>query len=248
MKLNQFIALLKGSRGTSESALTKAYHMVSQSPRLVGILKTYKPRDEEGETLPSEGSLLQLRVPEIMDGVVDPLIRLLDLTATVDVGNTIAKQDVIVDGVTILEAVPVTTLLYLEKKLVDFATVVSKLPVLDPSEEWEPGDDGISWKTKPSTRVRTKKVPFVLEKSPATDKHQAQTEVLHEDKVVGDWTTIQYSGAISAKKQRELLTKVAKLRDAVKIAREAANNTEVTDFKIGAQIFDFLGWSGIVAE
>lgn len=241
MKLNQAIALLKGGKSDGEGALTRAYHLIQKGPLLSGVKKTYQPRDEDGEKLPAEGTKLQIRVPEVMSDVVPPLSRLLDLTAMVDLGNQTAVADVKVDGLTILQKVPVSTLLFLEKKLVDLAVFVNKLPVLDAAEEWQ-DDDGLSFKTVATSKVRTKKVPRVLEKAPATDKHPAQVEVWHEDIVVGDWTTVTFSGAITQKRQRELAAKVAKLQVAVKLAREEANSTDVLDYRIGASIFKFLGW------
>lgn len=243
MKLNAAIALLKGAKGEGEGALTKAYKGIQSTPRLAGVLKTYKSRDEDGEKLPSEGTLLQLRVPEIMAEAVGPMARLLDLTATVDAGNQSAVADVVVDGVTILPAVPVSTLLFLEKKLVDFATFVGKLPVLDPSETWEIGDDAVSFKSVPSVKTRTKKVPRNHVKAEATDKHPAQVELYYEDMVVGDWTTINFSGAVTQQRQRELAAKVAKLQRAVKVAREEANSSTVADQSIGSALFSFLGWA-----
>jgi hypothetical protein len=243
VKLNQAIALLKGAKGEGEGSLTKAYKDIQSTSRLTGVLKTYKPRDEEGEKLPSEGTLLQLRVPEIMADAVAPMVRLLDLIVTVDCGNQLATANITVDGTNILDNVPVSTLLFLEKKLVDFAIFVSKLPVLDPSEAWEPGDDAVSFKSVPSAKTRTKKIPRNHVKAPATDKHPAQVELYYEDVVVGDWTTINFSGAVTQQRQRELASRVAKLQRAVKLAREEANGTVVIDQSIGTEIFSFLGWA-----
>lgn len=243
MKLNQFIALLKDGKGKGERALTNTYHAVQKTPLLTGYSKTYAPRDEEGERLPGESNRLQLRVPEILADAVPDLSRLLDLTATVDKGNQIATADVVIDGKPLLTNVPVTTLIFLEKKLVDFAALVGKLPVLDAAEEWVQADDGLSYKTLPSSKVRTKKIPRNHEKAPATDKHPAQVEVYYEDVPVGDWTTVQFSGAITSRDQRRLAHQVTLLQEAVKIAREQANSEDVPDFKIGKQIFDFLGWA-----
>lgn len=242
LRLNQVIALHKGAKGPGEGALTVAYHQVQASTPLTGISKTYQPRDEEGERLPSEGVKVQTRVEEVLDLVVGPLGRLLDLTATLDAGNQLAKADVVVDSVPILRDVPVTTLLSLEKKLVDLTTFVKKLPVLDPAEEWEYDENVEVYRTKPSSTVRTKKVPRNHVKAEATDKHPAQVDVYYEDTVVGDWTTVRFSGAISAARKRELVTKVEALAAAVKVAREEANTTEVSDVKIGEAIFGFLGW------
>lgn len=242
LRLNQVIALAKGAKSAGESALTAAYHQVQKTALLAGINKTYKPRDDEGETLPPEGVKLQLRAEEILDAVIAPQVRLLDLTATMDAGNQAAKADVVVDGVVVLPQVPVTTLLVLEKRLVDYATFVAKLPVLDPSETWVYSDNAAAYETVPDVKTRSKKVLRNHVKAAATDKHPAQVEIYHEDMVVGDWTTIKLSGAIPAARQRELASKVAKLQAAVKIAREQANMTEVPDVKVGEAIFAALGW------
>lgn len=241
-KLNQAIALLRSAKGRGEGALDGVYHQIQKTPLMQGVSKSYKPRDEEGEKLPAEGTKLQIRVVEVLAEVVAPMSRLLDLTMMVDVGNQSAVADVKVGDVTILQRVPVSTLLALEKKMVDFATVVSKLPVLDPAEDWVDAGDRISWKTPQTSKVRTKKIPRVLEKSPATDRHPAQVEVWYEDLVVGDWTTVIFSGAITPQHKRELTRKVAQLQEALKFAREEANNVEIQDVKIGEKIFTFLGW------
>jgi hypothetical protein len=242
LKLNQVIALAKGAKSTGEGALTLAYHQIQKTPLLAGISKTYAPRDDDGEQLPSEGTKLQVRVEEVLEGVTEPLTRLLDLTATLDAGNQMATANVVVDGQTILTDVPVTTLLTLEKKLVDFNTFISKLPVLDASETWQWDPAIEAYRTEASQKTRTKKIPRNHEKAPATDKHPAQVEVYYEDKVVGDWSTTLFSGAVTETRRRELVAKVAKLQAAVKVAREQANMTEVADVKIGAAIFEFLDW------
>lgn len=242
MKLNQAIALLQGgAKSDGESALTRAYHGVQKSSLLSGLTKTYKPRDEDGETLPSEGTLLQARIPELLADAVPALVRMFDLTATVDVGNQEAKANVVVDGVTILSDVSVSTLLFLEKKFRDLATFVAKLPVLDPSEKWEDNGDG-SFRTQDSVKTRSKKIPRNHVKAPATDKHPAQVEVFYEDVIVGDWTTVNFSGAISEKRKRELIAKVSKFQAALKMAREEANSTVVQDIHIGDAIFEYLTW------
>lgn len=242
LKLNQVIALAKGAKSNGESALTRAYHQIQKTALLAGISKTYRPREDEGETLPPEGVKLQVRIEEVLDEVIPSQVRLLDLVATMDAGNQIAKADIVVDGEIVLAAVPVTTLLTLEKRLVEYVAFVGKLPVLDPAETWVYSDNSAAYETVPSAKTRTKKVPRNHVKAPATDKHPAQVEVWHEDIIVGDWTTVQFSGAIPVTRQRELLAKAAKLQAAVKIAREQANMTEVPDVKIGETLFTALGW------
>jgi hypothetical protein len=145
-----------------------------------------------------------------------------------------------VDGAVIVASAPVTLLLFLEKQLVDIHTFVKKLPVLDPAETWEFDQNVGSYATQPTETVRTKKVPRVLVKAVATDKHPAQTEVYHEDVAVGYWRTVKFSGALPALRVQELLRRVEVLQQAVKVAREEANAVEVSQRRVGADVFAYL--------
>ena len=151
-----------------------------------------------------------------------------------------AKADVVVDGQALLKDVPVAYLLFLEKQLVDLHTFVRKLPVLDASESWEYDSSADCYATEPVQTVRTKKIPRNHVKAEATEKHPAQVEVYHEDVVVGYWRTIKFSGALPAKRVSTLLERVEKLQQAVKFAREEANNTEAVDKHVGDRVFGYL--------
>ncbi len=61
-----------------------------------------------------------------------------------------------------------------------------------------------------------------------------------EDVLVGYWTTVKYSGALPQARINELKSRVVKLSEAVKVAREEANAVTVTDQKIGDRVFDYL--------
>ncbi len=243
LRLNQIIALSKTAKAQGENALTLLYHSLQKSGGpLSGIARTYQPRDDDGEKLPPESTLLQLRTRELLAKTAPLVARQMDIVATLDDGNQAAEANVVVDGETILENVPVTTLIFLEKKLDYIIETLGKLPVLDASESWT-FDEGVSaYRTDPVQTVRTKKVPRNHVKAEATDKHPAQVELYYEDTVVGTWSTTKFSGAVSAAEKQELLTKASKLREAVKVAREEANSTTVADYKIGNKVLEFLGW------
>lgn len=245
LKLHQAVALLKDAKAYGEGVLTKAHHVAQKGQLFAGLDKTYEPTDAEGQRLPREGNVLQQRIEKLLDDAMVPVIRQLDLDATVEAGNQVAKADVVVDGVVILSQVPSTTLLHLERKLIGpngLLTFIEALPVLDPSVKWHWDDDIEAYRSEPSEKTRSDKVPYVLETSPATAQHKAQVEVLHRDQVVGTWTTVQFSGALSSARRRELADKVRKLAAAVKVAREEANRVEVPDTQIGQAVFDFLAW------
>ena len=240
LRLNQVIALEKGVKTTAESGLTQAYHQLEKVQLFHGQERSYRPKDDDGDQYPAEPVKLQLRVPDVLADTAEQLTRLFDVTATKDAGNQLAAADIEVDGVTIVSAVPVTTLLALEKKLVDLATFVSKLPVTDQAENWTWDADSLCWKADTAQTIKTKKIPRNHVKAEATEKHPAQVEVYYEDVVVGHWRTVKFSGALPATRIKELLDRVDKLQQAVKFAREEANNSEVTDVKVGEKVFDYL--------
>lgn len=240
MKLNQVNALVSGRKSEVEKKITEVYHLIQKDALFDGLTRTYKPKDENGDQLPAERKLVQQKVKTIIDSATSIWTELWDLVHTQDVGNQAAKADVVVNGVTVLPQVPVTTLLFLETQLTHLQTFVSKLPTPDPSEEWEYDLNTDLLKTKPTLTVRTKKVPRNHVKAEATKEHPAQVEVYQEDTQVGTWTQILYTGRIPAQKKNEVLTLVKELRDAVKLAREQANNLDQKLVKIGKNIFDFV--------
>jgi hypothetical protein len=239
-KLNQIIAVEKGVKSKSFQDLTEAHHAVQKPALLTGIARSYQPKDEEGEQLPPESTKVQVRTEEVLRQISATLTRLFDVTSTKDVTNCVARADVVVDGETLLTDVPVSSLLFLEKQLTDMHTFIKKLPVLDAAETWAYNDSADCWSTEPVRTLRTKKVPRNHVKAEATEKHPAQVEVYYEDITVGYWTTVKFSGALPAKRVSELLERVDKLQQAVKFAREEANNTEVVDSRIGDKVFGYL--------
>lgn len=240
MKLNQVIALEKGTKTEVYAKVTKLHHELAKQELLNGISRTYKPRDDEGEQLPPESKQVQFKVGDVLDQIAKVTTRLFDLTLTKDAANQQASADIVVDGVTLAEKVPVTYLLFLDKQLTDIATIVAKLPVLDPAEKWEWDENTDTFATEPFQTVRSKKVPRNHVLAAATDKHPAQVQVYNEDVLVGYWSTVKFSGALPASEVKDMRDRVRKLQEAVKVAREAANSISVEDRKIGEDVFAYL--------
>jgi len=239
-KLNQIIAVEKSVKSRSLQDLTEAHHALQKPALLSGIARTYRPRDEEGEQLPSEATKVQVKTEEIVRKTSEVLAKLFDVVAAKDWANTRARADVTVDGQVLLAQVPVTYLIFLEKQLVDLHTFIKKLPVLDASENWVFDASADCWATEPIQTTRTKKIPRNHVKAEATDKHPAQVEVYYEDVVVGYWKTVKFSGALPASRVNQLLERVEKLQQAVKFAREEANATEVEEKKLGHKVLGYL--------
>ncbi|WP_336318518.1 hypothetical protein [Streptomyces lavendofoliae] len=239
-RLNQIIAVEKGVKAKAQQDLAAAQHGLQKPALLAGIARTYQPKDEEGEQLPPESTLVQVKAEDVLRDTARTLTRLFDVTATKDWANCEARADVVVDGRVLVPGAPVAYLLFLEKQLADMAGFLRKLPVLDAAESWSQDPSTDAWKTEPVRTVRTKKVPRNHVKAEATDKHPAQVEVYYEDVPVGYWTTVKFSGALPARRVNELLERVDKLQQAVKFAREEANGAEVTDQRVGDAVFGYL--------
>lgn len=240
LALNKLIAIESGVKSAAKRKETDLYHVLQKNALLSGISRNYQPKDDDGDKLPSETTLVQVKVEKVIRDLATELTRLFDVTLTKEVGNSKAKADVVVDGSVLLKQVPVTYLLFLEKQLVDINTFVNKLPTLDPASEWTYDSNNDVNVTSPVQTVKTKKVPRNWVKAEATDKHPAQVEIFHEDVIVGTWTKVDYSGAIPATRKSELLSRVEKLITAVKFAREEANSLIVEDQHAGEKVFNYL--------
>lgn len=239
-KLNQVLAIEKGVRSKSDRLITDRYQQVEKEPLLSGISRVYTPKEEDGDQLPSEQTLVQVKVGEVLKANAADFTSLFDVVLTKDAGNQGASADVVIDDQTILSGVPVSTLLFLEKQLTDLYTVCRKLPTLDPADTWSYDPQRSIYVTEPEERVRNKKVPRNHVLAEATDKHPAQVQVYNEDIVAGTWKTIKFSGAMPIDEHKALLDRIAALQNAVKYAREQANSLEVQWQEMGKTVFDFI--------
>lgn len=239
-RLNQLIAVEKTVKANTETAFTKAYRTAEKADLFSGLTKVYEPLVEDDVTLPGEKKLVQARVDDLLDGIRALLVRQIDLTVTKDTANGSAAADIVVDGTVIAERVPVTTLLWIEKKLVDVKTFVSKLPVLDPADTWTYDTGNGYYASAPLVTMRQAKEPRFITVHPGTDKIPAQVVRETEDVFKGKWTTTKLSGAIPATRRDALLAKVNELAEAVKRAREEANSVTIEDIRIGDGILGYL--------
>lgn len=239
-KLNQIIAVEKGIKAATHGSFTEAHRQLQKTALLGGISRTYQPVDDEGEQLPPESTKVQVDAESVLAEVATALTKLFDVTATKDWANTDAKADIVVDGATLVSGAPVPYLLFLEKQLTDLHTFVTKLPVLDGAEHWERDHATDSWRTQAVETTRTRKIPRNHVKAEATPQHPAQVEVYFEDKIVGRWSTVKYSGALPQGRVNQILGRLEKLRHAVMFAREQANNTDVSQQHVGEAVFGYL--------
>jgi hypothetical protein len=244
--LCQIIAVEPRVKSSAYSLVTTLHHdtqRTQQGGPFFGLSRTYTPLvapEDGGEELPGESTRVQWRIDDILRQIGEASTKLFDLVATKDWANCEAKGDVTVGGTVLLEKVPVTYLLFLEKQLKDLRAIIAKLPTLDLADTWHYDAARGCWATEPVKTARTKKIPQNHVLAAATDKHPAQVSMYTVDEIVGYWETVKFSGALTADRVVVLLKRVEALQEAVAFAREQANTLEVTDRKVGAVLFDYL--------
>lgn len=240
MKLNQVIAIEKSVKSKAYAEVTEL-HKTCQKPDLFnGFTKTYERINDDSESLPPETKKVQFEVSGVITQVAVALTDLFDVTAQKDYANCTARATVTVGTEEIVKDAPVTFLLFLEKQLNDVRTFIEKLPVLDDTDDWKLDENSGFFKTDATKTHRTKKAqkPIVLYE--ATKEHPAQTQIITEDILVGYWNQVKVSGALPKPQQHVFLQRVDQLQKAVKVAREAANDTVVVEQPVGVKVFKFL--------
>lgn len=240
VKLNQIVAVVSGKKTQAQKALTEVYKKVQKSDLFQGLVRTYKPVQEDGDTLPPEKTLVRMTVGEAILEVENILTNLLDVVYTQDVTNTKATGNIVVNGNVLAENVPVTYLMFLEKQLVDLHTFLSALPTLDEAYEWRFDDNRDCYVSDAEVKNRDIKQIEHRVVYEATEKHPAQIVEVAVTKKVGEFTTVKLSGAVSVSDKRNMLDKLGKLQEAVKFAREEANSVEVKQAKIAQSLLKYV--------
>lgn len=240
-KLNQIIAVEKGVKSRVYGELTELNKMAQKPELFNGFSKAYLKKDEESEDLPSEKKKVQITAEAALKRSETILTEALNVIARKDWTNCKATATVSIDGKVIVPDAPVTYLLFLEKQLNDIRTFIGNLPVLDESDSWTQDVNSGLFKSEAVKTHRTKKIQRPVVLYPATPEHAAQTQLITEDIVAGYWETIKQSGALPKPRKAELLGRVEELLNAVKTAREEANEVDEKNApNVGAALFGYI--------
>lgn len=238
-RLNQVIAVVTGKKTRGMKVLTES-HRGWNERALTGMSRTYEPKDEGGDRLPSEEGRVQLRASTVVKGVRDELIDFWDVVHTQEAGNTKASAKIVVDDTELTGLVPIGFLLFIHKQLTDLATFIDQLPVLPVDRNWEWDGNRNCYVSTPTQQARTKKVPHNFVKFEPTDRQPGQSEILYTDEPVGTWTTTHFSGAVPAEDKADMAARVRGVLDAVKRAREEANMLEVESSDVAKRLLDYI--------
>lgn len=241
--LHQLLAPEKDIRTRGDRELTQAYHTVQSPGLFTGLTKTYAPLDPENDPgLPGEDKPVQETVAALLEGFKPHQVRMIDLEASKNATNRTAHADVVLeDGSVLFSSVAAETLLYLEKRMIDYRTLISKLPTRDPSKVWAPSEVSPHVAQTPvTTTVRTAKHEYSEVVVPQSTEHPAQVRDRTKDVIVGHWHQVTFSGAISMARKQELLDRAESVLRSIKKAREKANREEVVEVQLGETLLNHL--------
>lgn len=224
----------------AKDELTELYRLVGHGPMFTGSTREMRSSVEDIPSEPTEVTLPPLTAQKVFQRIQKALSESWDLMATRDRSNQDARADIVVDGTRLAEGVPVSTLLSLEKQLTNLRTVIKSMPVRDPSQDWRLDEDHGFHRTPEKRKAKTRKTIHPVVLYPHTDKHPAQVREVPADDVVGQYVTIEFSGALSIRDRESLVDRVNNLLDAVKTARTEANTTVVTDVRLASELLGYV--------
>jgi hypothetical protein len=240
--LGQLIAVERALRQEDNNHGSRLKHGAKES-LFTGEVRTYKSHSENpppSEHWPAQYKELQRRVEDDLDEARQYAVPAMNIVASKDATNTIAKADVIVRGNTLLRDVPVSHLLWLEKYLTEYRGYFTALPVNKPDKEWTWSETERLWRSRLEETPRTDKVLSGVTLHPGSDKHPPVVQAVTKDVPIGLYQTIVLSGAISASRKKELLDKITEVILAVKDAIAVADRTPVVEVREGDAIFKFI--------
>lgn len=241
-KLHVFVAAHQKTKAHAHKQETALHRASEKRENYAGLSRRYESIREGDAFSPSdetkEVAIRGEKVFAMLEGILREEI---DLNLTVRTGNQNARADVKIDGEVILQNMPATFLLDLERQIDNFRKLVASMPVLDPSVRWSDveGEEGL--KASPeSRRAKTRKVQEPIVLYDATPEHPAQTQLITKDVIIGHFVDVQFSGALSGNRKREVLARIDKLAIAVRAARIEANAVEVHKVHAADAIFKFI--------
>lgn len=243
-KLHQVVAVQSGTKTRTQSAITELHKLCQKEPLFFGLHRTYAPiKDvaDGGVMHPEERTNLQMTASKAIATAIENWEEILDIDSTINSANAQAKADVVIDGKTLIKDAPVTFLMALEHKLDDMHKFIKMLPQLSPDIEWKWNEEQQCWQNRHESKsAKGEKTAYAFVRFKGDQHHPPQVDKEFKDEVVGYWTALKYSGAVSPQDHKAMLGRVEALQKAVKMAKEAANQVEAPDKPVGANLLDFV--------
>jgi hypothetical protein len=246
-KLHELLAVESDLKGQFEKIFAESKVTFEKKPdHFLGFHKNLKMFDssrEHEEAAAEQHKALVTTVDEKLKHTWKYAVKYFDALLQKEATNQTAMADLVVAGNVIAEKVPATFLLGMEDRLKRMRDLYESIPTLQPGVEWakdeaeRPGVFKAAYAEKANKTEQTIQHKILV---PPTDKHPAQIEKWTEQVPVGVYSNDRWSGMVSPARKAELLEKVDMLLNAVKKARQRANQAEVVKNNIAQKFFEFI--------
>ena len=237
-KLHELLSIEPDLRTEAQKISGEVRETLADSKRVHGMIRTFRPLDEDEDPLPDERVEMLTTVRGELIRFNVSMAKFIDSAVSKEVTNTVASATLQL-GESAFE-LPATALLNLENRLAEIRKVYAAIPTLDPAEVWNYDEDLEVYVADTRIAYKTRKVPKTHVSYEATKEHPAQVEIYHEDIRVGEREQIMHSGAMTLARKRVLLGRIDDMLKEVKQARQRANDIEVKEVQIAARVFEVI--------
>jgi len=210
----------------------------------------FTPSAEGEQPVTEAQSDIQSSVGKELDWLTGHLQKALDASFQVAVANTQAMAPVLLEDAStpagnavLIENVPATALLELEKRMTEVRELVAAIPTLDPAKGFtlDPNREPGTFKAREVRKTRTKKIQRPLVLYAATTEHPAQVQLVSEDVPIGTVQEQEWSSLVTPARKAEMLARADALIRSIRRARSVANEVAVdTNRKIGAKLLNYI--------
>lgn len=245
-KLHEGLAIHKDRVGVVRKVFEEAGKVFKTAAHFRGFVKDTSYIDEKDKRFDKhEEKKIDETVPGKLKYINESFSKLLDLDYQMEVANTEAKADLILDGSVIASGVPVNFLLTIENKFREYRDVLDAIPTHQAGVEWiidtDMSSNGDIYRAKqvPVDYI-TKKVAVHKVIVPATEHHPAQVAESHDDVRVAEVRTVHYGGTISPAEKSDILGRCDQVIMAAKKARQRANAVALPKKRVAADILTFV--------
>ena len=215
--------------------------------RLDGYVKVLKMEDDSRaheEAGQGESKEIVTTVLERLGYEGEFVERSLDAQYQLAKANQAAVASVTIPDGTVLEDLPSTFLLDLEKWIAKKRDEIKQAPTYDGTKSWEKDPqaafEGVRKTTSPETKNKTERQELPVTLFEGNDKHPPQVELRQKDIVVGRYETKYITGRLSPAEKNALLGWLDKFLISVKRARAQANEQIVEPVEVGKKIWESM--------
>ena len=243
-RIHEIVAVERQAQSVAAKLLQESVKTLGKDSLFRGATRTLRHASEDDRHFDTEEHHeLETTVGEVIDYTRESWANWVDLVYRKDLANGEAAADLVVDGNTIAENVPATTLLGLEAKLADFRKVFDAIPTLPAGTNWIPDEqsgEGVWRSQNPEVTLKEVKIDEFQSIAAATEHHPEQVAKVQRKKTIGKYETNHKCGMMTSLEKAQQLQRLDKMLAAVKQARSRANGQEVPSAAIGGAIFDYI--------